>query len=44
MAVDIISFASDVEFKDIKPSRKQYQQATARGIFFEIPYALMIRY
>ena len=42
MAVDIISFASDVEFKDIRPNRRQYLQATARGIFFEIPYAWMI--
>ncbi|KAI9555235.1 hypothetical protein GHT06_017750 [Daphnia sinensis] len=42
MDVDIITY-HPMETKEIRFNRRQYHQATDRGIFFEIPYAFMLR-
>jgi len=42
MDIDIITYDPDV-VTDVRFNRKQYHQATDRGIFFEIPYSLMLR-
>lgn len=42
MDVDIISLISN-ESKEVHFNRRQYVQATDRGMYFEIPYSLMLR-
>lgn len=42
MDVDIITY-HPIDTKEVRFNRRQYHQATDRGIFFEIPYAFMLR-
>jgi len=42
MDVDIITYDPEA-VTEIRFNRRQYRQATARGLFFEIPYSLMLK-
>jgi len=42
MDIDIITYDPDA-VTELRFNRKQYRQATDRGIFFEIPYSAMLR-
>lgn len=43
MEVDIITYSPADVVKDFHFPRRQYRQATDRGIFFEIPYSCLLR-